>query len=100
MNKIKSFKDLIVWQSAYEFAKLIYTATEKFPDHENFGLTPQMRRAAVSVGSNIVEGFARIGVREANQFYNIANASLEEVKFQIMLSFDFKYISEEQYRSG
>lgn len=95
MNKIKNFKDLIVWQKSYELAKAVYKSTKRFPDEERFGLTSQIRRSAVSVGSNIVEGFARMGIREALSFYNIANASLEELKFQLMLSFDFGYMDEE-----
>lgn len=97
MDKINSFKDLLVWQRAYRLAKSIYEITRSFPDNERFGLTSQIRRASVSVGSNIVEGFARKGVNDSLNFYNIANASLEEMKFQLMLCFDFKYVSEEKF---
>lgn len=97
MNKINSFKDLIVWQKAYQFVKKVYSHTKGFPDDEKFGLTSQIRRASVSVASNIVEGFARRGVKDSLSFYNIANASLEEVKFQLMLSVDFGYITSDEY---
>lgn len=97
MNKIKSFRDLIVWQKAYQLAKGVYECTKRFPDDEKFGLTSQIRRATISVGSNIVEGFARRGVKDSLSFYNIANASLEEMKFQLMLSLDFGYITKDQF---
>jgi four helix bundle protein len=92
MHKIQSFKDVIAWQKAYELTKLIYKHTKNFPNEEKFGLTSQIRRSAVSVVSNIVEGFARLGIKDGLSFYNIANASLEELKCQLMLGFDFGYI--------
>lgn len=98
MNEIKSFQDLIAWQKAYDLTKKVYIVTRKFPDEEKFGLTSQIRRAAVSVGSNIVEGFARKGIKDGLSFYNIANASLEELKFQLLLGRDFNYLSEEDFR--
>lgn len=94
MGVAKCFKDVVAWQKAYILVKDVYIITRNFPRSEEFGLSSQIRRASVSVASNIVEGFSRKGLKESLSFYNIANASLEEVKFQLMLSYDFKYISE------
>lgn len=99
MGEIKSFKDLIAWQKAHQFVIEIYKITEKFPDSEKFGLVTQMRRAAVSTASNIVEGFAREKIQESLQFFNIANASLEEVKYQLLVSKDINLISRDEYEN-
>lgn len=98
MTSIHSFRDLLVWQKAHSMIKQVYFETKKFPKDELYGLTSQIRRSAVSVGSNIVEGFARKGSKEELAFYNIANASLEELKFQLLLSFDFEYIPNSNYQ--
>ena len=94
---IKSFKDLKVWQKAHELVLLIYKLTNKFPPEERFGLTNQMRRAAVSIGSNIVEGFKRRSVNDSIHFYNMADASLEEVKYQLLVARDLEYIDQRVY---
>ena len=94
MGVAKCFKDVVAWQKAYILVKDVYIITRNFPRSEEFGLSWQIRRASVSVASNIVEGFSRKGLKESLSFYNIANASLEEVKFQLMLSYYFKYLSE------
>ena len=90
---IKSFTELKVWQKAHELALLVYKLTNKFPAEEKFGLTNQIRRATVSIASNLAEGFGRHSVthRASVNFYNIANGSLEEVKYQLLLSKDLKY---------
>lgn len=88
---------LIVWQKSHELVLKIYGITKEFPKEELFGLTSQIRRAAVSVPSNIVEGKARGSNNEYNRFLLIARGSLEEVKYQLLLARDLKYISEEKY---
>ena len=97
MAQIKTFKDLQVWQKAHELTLLIYTVTRKFPDDERFGLISQQKRAAVSIASNIVEGFRRHTVKDSLNFYNIAASSLEEVKYQLLLSKDLKFINKEDF---
>lgn len=94
-KKVKNFQDIIAWQKAHQLVLGIYKITAKFPDVEKFGLVSQMRRAAVSVACNIVEGFARSMIKETLKFYNIANASLEELKYQILLSIELKFINNE-----
>ncbi|MEX2579035.1 MAG: four helix bundle protein [Verrucomicrobiales bacterium] len=87
----RSFQDLIVWQKAHEMVLEVYRATRHFPKEEVYGLTSQVRRAAVSVPSNIVEGFHRRGVADKLKFLNIAEASLEELKYQLILAKDLDY---------
>jgi four helix bundle protein len=89
---------LIVWQKAHELALKIYEITKDFPKDELFGLTSQVRRAAVSIPSNIVEGKARGSNKDYNRFLMIARGSLEEVKYQILLAKDLKYIDELVYK--
>jgi len=89
---------LMVWQRAHELVLKIYEITKGFPRDELFGLTSQIRRAAVSVPSNIVEGKARGSNKEYKRFLLIARGSLEEVKYQLLLSKDLKYIDENKYK--
>ena len=89
---MNSFRDLIVWQEAHKFVLMIYQATRQFPSDERFGLTSQMRRAAVSVPANIVEGYKRRGIGDKIRFYNISEASLEEVRYYLILSAELRYI--------
>ena len=96
-NKITSFKDLLVWQKAKDFAVLVYRITGKFPKDELYGLTSQLRRAAVSVSSNIAEGFKRSFKKEKIQFYNIALASLAEVESQIEIAKELRFIEDKDY---
>ncbi|NQT49875.1 four helix bundle protein [Candidatus Kuenenbacteria bacterium] len=96
-EQVKTFRDVIAWQKAHGLVLEIYIATRDFPDTEKFSLVVQMRRAAVSVTSNIVEGFARKMIKETLNFYNMANASLEELKCQILICKDIKLISEQKY---
>ena len=91
MGSAKSFLDLIVWQKAHKLVLSIYNITNQFPKHEIFGLTSQIRRAAVSVPANIAEGFKRKSKKEKLRFYNISQASLQEVKYFLILSNDLKY---------
>jgi four helix bundle protein len=86
MNSIKSYQDLIIWRKSMELARKIYLATQLFPKSEVFGITMQMRRAAVSISSNIAEGQGRNTKGEFVQFLGIAKGSLYELESQIILS--------------
>lgn len=85
---IESFKELIVWQKSVVLVKEVYKATDKFPKAEMFGLTSQMRRAAVSIPSNIAEGYKRRNLGEYIQFLSIAEASAAELETQIIIAKD------------
>ena len=97
---VKTFRDLKVWQKAHELALYIYKITAKFPQQEKYGLTSQIRRAVVSVVSNIVEGFKRRSAKDSLNFYNISDSSLEELKYQLILARDLRYIPEDEYSKG
>lgn len=99
MTQIKTFKELLVWQKAHELVLLIYKLTEKFPKSELFALVSQIRRAAVSVAANIVEGFRRKTLKDSLNFYHTADASLEEVKYHLLLSKDLNYIDAQSYQA-
>ncbi len=86
-----SFKELIVWQKAHKFVLKIYSFTESFPVKETYGLMSQMRRSAVSVAANIVEGFKKKGKADKIRFMNIAQGSLEECRYYLILSEDLHY---------
>lgn len=90
-SKSKSFQDVETWKKAHVWVLTIYKITENFPKHELFGLTSQLRRAAVSVPANIAEGFKRKGKGDKIRFYNIAQASLEECRYYLILSKDLEY---------
>lgn len=94
MNKIKSFKGLIAWQEAHKLVLLIYKITKLFPKEEQFGLTNQLRRAAVSISSNIAEGFSRRTKDEKNRFYFMAQGSTTEVQNQLLVARDVHYIDQ------
>ncbi len=89
--KSKSFQDLKVWQKSHEIVLSIYKITNGFPKSEIFGLTSQIRRAAISIPANIAEGFKRNGFADKILFYNIAQASLEEVRYYLILIDDLGY---------
>ena len=91
--RTKSFKDLIVWQKAYRLVLEIYKATKDFPKFETYGLAQQMRRAAVSLPSNIAEGYGRKHRAEYRQFLSMAYGSLSELETQYLLAIDLKYIN-------
>ena len=88
---------LVVWQKAHQLTLKIYEATLSYPKEELYGLTSQIRRAAVSIPSNIVEGKARGSNLEYRRFLLISRGSLEEVKYQLLLSKDLCYLEEEKY---
>jgi four helix bundle protein len=87
---------LQVWQRAMEITRIAYTMTKTFPKHEEFGLGSQMRRAAVSVPSNIAEGSQRGSKKDFGHFILIAKASLAELETQVMLAESFEYVSPEK----
>lgn len=90
---IKDFTDLVVWQEGHRLVLLIYKITKQFPREELFALVSQMRRAAVSITSNVSEGFGRRGIKERIQFYYMAQGSLIELKNQLIIARDIGYIN-------
>ena len=90
-NETQSYKDLVVWQKGIELAKLIYKVTAQFPGEEKFGLVSQMRRAAVSIPSNIAEGQARHTTGEFIQFISHGEGSVAELETQIILAVELKF---------
>ena len=96
----KGFRKLIVWQKAHQWILLIYKLTEKFPKHEMFGLTSQMRRAAVSVAANMAEGYAAGGKGQFGRYLDIAQGSLAEVEYYLILALDLKYIIQTEYEQA
>ncbi|MDO8599269.1 MAG: four helix bundle protein [bacterium] len=91
------FEQLVVWQKAHALALDVYAISKRFPIEERFGLTSQMRRSVVSVPSNIAEGAERRSLRDRVHFHDMARTSLEELKYQLILSRDLRYVSVEQY---
>jgi four helix bundle protein len=87
----KSFRDLIVWQKAHELVLGVYHKTQSFPKEEAYALTSQIRRSSMSVAANIAEGFKKKGPRDKVKFYNIAQGSLSETEYFLLLSQDLKY---------
>lgn len=90
-SKIRHYKELKIWQKGMALTKEVYRLTEKFPGAEKYGLAAQLRRAAVSVPSNIAEGQARSGTREFLQFLSHSSGSLAELETQTLLSVDLGY---------
>ncbi len=99
MNNVKSktFQDLIVWQKAHAFILEIYALTKNYPASETYGLSAQFRRAAVSIAANIAEGFMKKGAKDKLRFYNIAQGSLNECKYFLILSRDIEYITSDEF---
>ena len=94
---IKSFTDLVAWQKAHALVVDIYTSTRGFPKEEVFALTSQLRRAAVSITSNIAEGFGRRTKADRAHFYDTARASLAEVQSQLLVARDVNYMSRAEF---
>jgi four helix bundle protein len=92
LSEIKTFRDLIVWQRAMTLAKEVYKATSLMPDSERFGLTSQMRRAAVSIPSNIAEGYARQSRVEYIRFLKVSRGSLAELRTQVLLGRELGFL--------
>lgn len=97
-QKIQSFTQLIAWQKAHLLALEIYKITKAFPAEEKFGLIDQLRRAAVSVTSNVAEGFYRRTMKDKAHFYSISLGSLAEIQNQLLLSRDLLYVSREKFK--
>lgn len=97
MGRIKHFRQLEAWQEAHRLVLMVYEVTRTFPTDERYGLIAQMRRAAVSIAANIAEGFKRRGIRDKIRFYNISEASLEEVKYYLLLSKDLEYTASDPH---
>jgi four helix bundle protein len=89
--KARTFRDLKVWRKAHEYVLEIYRFTSAFPKNETFGLTQQMRRAAVSIPANIAEGFTRRGKNDKLRFLNFAESSLEESRYYLILAQELAY---------
>ena len=97
MGQINSYKDLIVWQKSFAFAKLVYKLTARFPQSEVYGMTSQICRAAVSIPSNIAEGFGRGSTKERLQFFQIAFGSSSEVETQPLLAKELGFGNVSEY---
>ena len=96
-EKVKSYKDLLVWQKSIKLTMRIYALTKKFPKDEMYGLSAQLRRAAVSIPSNIAEGHARQHNKEFKQFLHIALGSVAEVDTQLCIARELEYINDDMY---
>ena len=98
MGTIRIFSDLDAWKEAHNLVLLIYKTTERFPAKEIYSLTSQMRRAAVSISSNIAEGFSRRGRKEKIMFYSMALGSLTELQNQMLVAKDVGYIDSNSHQ--
>lgn len=96
---MKDHKDLIVWQKSMELTRIIYTLTKRFPQGEIFGLTNQIRRAVVSIPSNIAEGFGRNSDKQFIHFLKIAKGSAAELETQLLISRDLSYLTAKDTKS-
>ena len=91
-NKIKTYRDLNIWNAGIELVKDIYRLTDKFPKHEMYGIVSQMRRSAISIPSNVAEGFKRYHNKEYRQFLYVTLGSCAELETQITIAKELKYI--------
>ncbi|MEO9884731.1 MAG: four helix bundle protein [Balneola sp.] len=96
MKPARTFKDLLVWQKAHKFVLESYAYSNGFPKEELYGLTSQYRRASVSIAANIAEGFKKRGQKDKARFMNIAQGSLEECRYYLILAQDLGYGSTEK----
>ena len=96
MDPTRTFMELIVWQRAHQFVLKTYFFTAKFPKEEIYGLTSQFRRAAVSIAANIAEGYAKRGRADKRRYLNIAQGSLEECRYYLILARDLKFNEDPQ----
>ncbi len=97
MIMTKGYHDLLIWQVGMDLVERMYKISDGFPTHERFGLTSQMRRAAVSIPSNIAEGYRRKTDADFLQFLHIAFGSASELETQVIIALRLKYISQDQY---
>ena len=98
MPTIISFEELPVWKDARKFANKIYNLTKKIPKEENYGLTSQITRATVSIGSNIAEGFDRYSKKDFIKFLIIARGSISEIQNDLYIALDLKYINQNDFQ--
>jgi len=96
----KGFRKLLVWQRAHQLVLMVYKLTEKFPKHEMFGLTSQLRRAMVSVPANVAEGYGAGGKGQFGRYLDIAQGSLAEAEYYLILAQDLAYITSSQYEQS
>jgi four helix bundle protein len=96
----RRFQDLVVWQKAHRFVLEVYRLTERFPKTETYGLTSQLRRAAVSIPANIAEGFKKRGRPDKARFMNTAQGSLEESRYYLLLAHDLGYADTEALQAS
>jgi len=97
LGKIKSFTDLDAWKEGHKLVLGIYNITKEFPREEQFGLTNQLRRAAISFTSNIAEGFSRGSYKEKLRFYFMALGSLTEIQNQLLVARDIDYLKKQEF---
>lgn len=98
MNPTRNFTEVIAWQKAHQFVLSIYQFSSKFPREETYGLTSQLRRAAVSIPANIAEGYAKVGKADKKRFYNIAQGSIQECRYYLMLANDLHFNSDDDLK--
>ena len=98
-RKIKSFTDLNAWKEGHKLVLMIYDITKQFPKEEMFGLVSQIRRCAVSITSNVAEGFSRLSYKEKARFYSISLGSTTELQNQLLIAKDVNYITKEQFQN-
>ena len=96
MSTFRSYKDLIVWQKSVDLVKLVYSLIEVFPTDEKFGLTTQIKRSAISIPSNIAEGWGRESSKSNIQFLKISRGSLFELETQLILAKELDFIKSDQ----
>ncbi len=97
-RRISSFTDLNAWKEGHKLVLSIYKITNNFPNKEIFSLTSQARRSAISITSNIAEGFSRISYKDKANFYSIAQGSLTELQNQLLIARDIDYIKEKEFK--
>ena len=94
-----TFQDIMAWQRAHDFVLMVYKATRCFPEYEKYGLCSQFQRAAVSIPANIAEGYKKMGKADKLRFMNIAQGSMEECRYYIILSRDLGYINDDFFNT-
>ena len=97
---IRSYRDLEVWKRGVDLVELVYKLTQSFPPEERFGLTSQLRRAAVSISSNIAEGWGRGSTKDYMHFVRIARSSLLEIETQLIIAHRLGYLSEDELNAS
>lgn len=99
MAEIKSYRDLIAWQKTFVLGLSVYKATQKFPDREKYGITSQLCRSAISVASNIAEGYGRGSSQDYIRFLRIARGSLYEMDTQLLFALKLGYLTPDQHET-